>query len=495
MSALTQFFLKNIAEVYFFYGLSFFSMGLAVFLELSHASELDFSKALRPLAGFGLVHGTHEWFEMFLLYHPDIIANQPWDWISPFRLAMLSASFLMLVAFGARLISGSDRSHLQTIMLLTIIAVWLLGLLWVIQTQPGERPQVIAADVYTRYSLAIPGAALTVWGLLLQRRRFIQASMSRFGHDVTFAALAFGMYGGVGQLFAAPSTIFPSTYLNADVFLQWFGFPIQVFRALMACFAAIFIIRSLRAFEEESRRQIENLREAQLAERQHLEAIRAELLHRTVKAQESERQRIAHDLHDETGQTLTALGLGLRSLSQSIPTHPERAAQQAKHLETLALAGIEELQRMVGGLHPPQLDDLGLMAALRWYAGQIKSHYNLPVNIASVGPHTDLSPEIRVVFFRVAQEAITNVIRHANATQASIMFESDSHTARLCIEDDGQGFDVNTILAQQDTNHPHWGLLGMMERADLIGAQLTITSHPGQGTRVELQTPLENNHE
>jgi signal transduction histidine kinase len=169
---------------------------------------------------------------------------------------------------------------------------------------PVGKNQTLAADVYTRYSLAIPGAALTVWGLLVQRRKFFQAGMSGFGRDVSLAALAFGLYGGIGQLFASPSAIFPSPYINAEVFLRWFGFPIQVFRAAMACLAAVFIIRSLRAFEVESRRREEKLRDEQGAEQHRLEELRSELLHRTVQAQESERQRIARELHDETGPTI-----------------------------------------------------------------------------------------------------------------------------------------------------------------------------------------------
>jgi signal transduction histidine kinase len=108
----------------------------------------------------------------------------------------------------------------------------------------------------------------------------------------------------------APSNVFPSNFLNAENFLGWFGFPIQFFRSVMACIAAIAIISSLRAFEEETRRQIETLSNAQLAEHKRLELLRGELLRRTVRAQELERQRIARELHDELGQTLTALSAG-----------------------------------------------------------------------------------------------------------------------------------------------------------------------------------------
>ncbi len=482
---MAEFFTRNIITVYFFYGLSFFTMGLAVLIEIGHASELDFSQALRPLAGFGLVHGSHEWLEMFLLIHGHIASNPNSGWVDPVRLVLLAGSFLMLVIFGARLIAGQTGQRAQWSMVLAVLVVWIVGAAWVLSTQPDERARVIATDVYTRYSLAIPGAALAAWGLLLQRRKFIRMGMSAFGRDVAVAALAFAFYGCIGQLFASPSALFPSATLNSDAFLRWFGFPIQVFRACMATMAAVFIIRSLRSFGVENLRQINALREAQQAERQRLEETRSELLHRTVKAQESERQRIARELHDETGQTLTALGMGLRGLSETIGFDPERAAKQASQLEAVAMSGIDELQNMVAGLHPSQLDDLGLLAALRWYANQVSTRYGLKVEVISLGPPPELEPEERTVLFRIAQEALSNVVRHADATRAEVRLVHSPEQVCLIVEDNGQGFDVDDSLSN-DQVRPCWGLLGMIERATLAGGSCRITSEPGKGTRVEV---------
>ena len=488
---MAEVFARNIIAVYFFYGLSFFCMGLAVFLEVGHASELDFSRALRPLAGFGLVHGSHEWIEMFLLIRERTTGQLPAEsWIAPLRVVLLAVSFLFLVAFGARLITGPTRRRLFINMLAAVTVIWVVGLIGVLVFQPPETNRLVAADVYTRYALAIPGAALTVWGLALQRRQFFQSGMHSFGRDVALAALAFGLYGGIGQLFASPSAIFPSVYLNADVFARWFGFPIQVFRAFTASMAAVFIIRSLRAFEVESNLRINALHAAQLAEQRRLETLRAELLHRTVKAQESERRRISRELHDETGQTLTALGMGLRGLSEMIANNPPRAVAQDQQLESLATTGVKELQRMVAGLHPPQLDDLGLLAALRWYAGDVSERFGLPVNIHGHGPKPLLTSDIRAVVFRIAQEAITNVVRHAQASVVNVTLEYTPTNIHLLVEDDGQGFSVEEVLKHGASSATCWGLLGMQERAALVGGTCEIRSQPGQGTCVEISVPL-----
>jgi len=483
-------FTRNIILVYFFYGLSFFVMGLAILLEFGHSSKLDFARALRPLVGFGLIHGAHEWFEMFLLIHDRISGTLHAAWVLPFRLIALATSFLFLIAFGARLITGLSKPKLYIGLLSTITTIWVIGLLGVLFSGTTSQVRATAADVYTRYALAIPGALLTVWGLVIQRRKFIKIGMPGIGRDVLLAAIAFGLYGVVGQVFASPSPIFPSQYLNSQVFLQTFGFPIQVFRAIVATMAAVFITRSLRAFEVESNQRIDELRQAQVAEQQRLDELKAELLHRTVIAQESERQRIARELHDETGQTLTALGMGLRGMSETILTNRNRAIEQANQLEKLAVEGVDELQRMVTGLHPPQLDDLGLLAAIRWYANDVSSHTGIPININSHGPKPQLSADIRAVVFRIAQEAITNVIRHANASRIDIQLDYSANNIYLRVEDNGQGFNTDVVLKKKPGKPTAWGLLGMSERASLVGGTCNIFSHPGKGTLIEVNVPL-----
>ena len=478
----------DIITVYFLYGLSFFSMGLAILLEVGRSSELDFARALRALAGFGLVHGTHEWLEMFLLIHPPTDASALSVWIGSGRVVLLAVSFLFLIQFGTRLVVGPIRTRLAWQLLGVIALIWTVGLIWLFLTEsPLQR--LVAADVYTRYSLAIPGAALAAWGLFLQRQKFLQAGMSDFGRDVIIAAVAFGLYGGVGQLFAARSGVFPSGFLNADTFLAWFGFRIQLFRSVMACIAAVAIIRSLRAFEEETRRQIEALSQSQLAERRRLEELREELLRQTVRAQELERQRIARELHDEVGQTLTALGMGLRAISDNVVLHPERIPKQARELQGVVATGLFGLQNLITGLHPPQLDDFGLVAAVRWYAAQVGERSGVAVGVSSQGEEAELPPEVRTVLYRIVQECVTNVVRHAKTDRAEVQILFRGAEVCIRVEDKGRGFDVDMALTRRE--YPCWGLLGIQERAALVGGVCVIQSEPGMGTLVEVVVPFE----
>ena len=234
--------------------------------------------------------------------------------------------------------------------------------------------------------------------------------------------------------------------------------------------------------------QIENLSRAQQAERQRLDELHSELLRRTVRAQELERQRIARELHDEIGQTLTALGMGLRAISDSASTRPERVNKQARELQSVVDTGLSGLQNLIMGLHPPQLDDFGLMAALRWFSVQVKDRFGLTVTVTSRGDEADLAEEVRTVLYRIVQESIINVTRHANADHAGVLVVFDEDEVNILVEDNGCGFDVDATLNK--SGNPSWGLLGMQERAALVGGECVILSTPGAGTLIQVCMPL-----
>jgi len=206
-----------------------------------------------------------------------------------------------------------------------------------------------------------------------------------------------------------------------------------------------------------------------------------------VRAQELERQRIAQELHDELGQTLTALGMGLRAIAGNA-SRPEKVNSQARQLRRIVEEGISALQNLVSGLHPPQLDDFGLLPTLRWYVDEVKDRFGLTVTVSRRGDEADLPMDVRTVLYRIVQESLTNVIRHAEIDRANVLIVFDEKEVCIRVEDAGCGFDLNDTLRQ--TRHPSWGLLGMIERATLIGGECQIESAPGGGTVVEVVVPL-----
>ncbi len=477
----------SLAFIFFFYGLAFFSMGVAIMLEIGHVSDPRLRHALRLLAVFGLVHGSHEWMEMF-----DNLGLLPLSRFSPLawdslRVAVLAWSFLALSAFGASLLAKDERTRRLSLLVPTGLALlWASGLLVMRSRFPNPAELWAAADVWTRYVLAVLGALLACAGLLAQQRAFRQAGMARYGRDSLWAAVAFAWYGAVGQVFTRPSLLPPSTIINSDLFQHLFGFPIQLLRAVAAITVAVFVVRFLRSWEVGIQREIAELQRSRLQEAERREMLRGELLRRVVGAQEAERKRIARELHDATGQTLTAIGLGLRGVTGILHQDLDKAAANLRQLQTLVANALNELQHVIADLRPSHLDDLGLPAALRWYCGEVQARAPLVVEVEVGGEPWEVPGEVTTALFRIAQEALTNVVRHAEADRVRVSLVYAPEAVSLEVFDDGRGFDPELI---EPGKGEAWGLAGMSERALLIGGELHVESGPGEGTRVKVSVP------
>ncbi len=213
-----------------------------------------------------------------------------------------------------------------------------------------------------------------------------------------------------------------------------------------------------------------------------------ELVRQLVNAQERERGRIARELHDETGQKLTALAMGLAAVDASLVSEPARAQGLIRNLRDVADQSITELRNIMADLRPAQLDDLGLVPALRWYVGQYTGwHPGLSVTLSADRMPKRLLPEFETVLFRAAQEALTNIARHAGASQVAIELSHDTNGVRLIVTDNGSGFDVNAPPKYERGSG--LGLVGMRERVALVGGTCTVESEPGRGTRIVIELP------
>jgi len=402
----------------------------------------------------------------------------------------LAFSFLSLTAFGASLLSPSDKIRRLSLLLPLIqSAIWVFGLLIIRGRYSIEGGLLDVVDVWSRYTLGIPAAVAASVGLIAQQRAFRKVGMVRFGRDSLWAAVAFAWYGLVGQMFTRQSALPPSTIINQDLFLELFGFPIQLMRAVAAGAAAIFVIRFLRSFEVETQQKIADLQMERLKEAERREALRGELLRRVVAAQEAERQRIARELHDETGQALTAVGLGLRGVSVSLHANSERASQNLHQLEKLVANALDELQRLIADLRPSHLDDLGLPATLRWWAEEVESRVPITVIVEIVGRGGGLSAPVRLALFRITQEALTNVVKHAKAAVATVKLVYNAENVSVVVSDNGCGFDMEQVMS--DAFRPSWGLLGIQERASLLGGHVTIESQLEKGTTIMVTIPYQ----
>ncbi|MGQ9571724.1 MAG: PAS domain S-box protein [Dehalococcoidia bacterium] len=212
-------------------------------------------------------------------------------------------------------------------------------------------------------------------------------------------------------------------------------------------------------------------------------------LHQVTKAQEEERKRIARELHDETAQELVALSRQLDSLICA----PEKMSKRNIRL----LEGIrEQVDKLLAGvrrfsqdLRPSVIDDLGLLPALEWLVSDLERHFDMTVGMAVLGPERRFPPDVELILFRIAQEALRNVWRHSEASRAWVTVEFGDGKTTLTVTDNGKGFEVPRSTADL-TGVGKLGLAGMEERARLVGGKLTLESEPGKGTTVTAEVPV-----
>jgi signal transduction histidine kinase len=228
-----------------------------------------------------------------------------------------------------------------------------------------------------------------------------------------------------------------------------------------------------------------NLANAALRER---ELARAELLRKVITAQEDERKRVARELHDETTQALAALLMRVDQAAEAVRAGKTPALEE---LRTLADRALADVHRLILDLRPSVLDDLGLASAVRWYAERTLSSRGVAVR-CEFGELPVLTPELETALFRICQETLSNVARHAQASHVLVELRVEGRQLCIDVEDDGVGFDQSTVARRE--GRPHWGLLGIQERADLLGGQARFDSTPGAGTRVEVRIPLSQEH-
>ncbi|MBZ0299521.1 MAG: sensor histidine kinase [Anaerolineae bacterium] len=218
-------------------------------------------------------------------------------------------------------------------------------------------------------------------------------------------------------------------------------------------------------------------------ERQEKEALRARYVSGVIVAQEDERKRIARELHDSTGQSLTSILVGLQNLKTS--TSPEEIASRSDELRGVISRTIDEVRNLAWQLRPSALDDLGLLSALDHYISEFQTRYDIPVDFVANGLAQRLPREMETSIYRIIQEALTNIARHAQANYASVMIDKRQSTLRIVIEDDGIGFDPNRV---QDRS---LGLQGIRERAALFQGTITLESRPSQGTALFVTLPYD----
>ena len=211
---------------------------------------------------------------------------------------------------------------------------------------------------------------------------------------------------------------------------------------------------------------------------------RQQLSRQILQAQEEERYRLARELHDEAAQSLTTLLVYIRLLERA--KNPDEAQRHIQELRDLTARALEDVRRVAVDLRPTILDDLGLTAALEWRVDELNKHNGVHASIAVDGIDRRLTRDTELVLYRVGQEALSNVNRHAAASRVKVFLRREGGLCVLQVIDNGAGFDP----AQVDQRDGRGlGLVGMRERIAMIGGELEVTSQPGAGTEITARVP------
>jgi len=488
---MTEFHLTTII-VFFIYGLAFFSMGLAIAMETGRRSPLlAEARVLRPLAVFGLLHGIHEWMEIFILELQWVEITIPlyWSWV---RLVLLVVSFASLIAYGVQVLRPPKRLAAMDawvgagFLALYAAVVLLVGSFsWQDITKWLTR-----ADIFARYILAVPGATVAAMALFSQAKQAHAKGRGALSASLKWAAFGFVFYG-ITQIFVSESNFFPANRLNAVLFFDTVGIPIQVLRAGLALTITAGLIRASQIVENERQYQFNAVQEERLEALERVqdemikrESLQRELLRHIVIAQEEERSRISRELHDELAQILTGFSLDLATLKARC-ADDKTVSATVERLQNLSRQMSQGLHRLVHDLRPAQLDDLGLIPALQHLVDDLSRRMKMEIKFDVIGERLRMDSLIETVFFRVTQEALTNITRYAQTNRVEIKLEFFPKHTVLEVRDFGVGFDANTL-----SNLPNkFGITGMQERVRAVNGQFELESKPGDGTLVKISVP------
>jgi len=225
-----------------------------------------------------------------------------------------------------------------------------------------------------------------------------------------------------------------------------------------------------------------------ITERKQADELRAQLTRQVMTAQDEERRRIARELHDETGQALTGLLVGLRTIERSETL--AQAVELTEQLRELAAGSLADVRRLARGLHPSILDDLGLATAVRRYVEEFTRLYGIVVDVRIKGLDSNRVPlHVQTTVYRVLQEALNNVAKHAAAQRVSVRLRREMTTVELWVQDDGVG--IKPLRAPTPGERRGLGLISMRERVALLGGSVLVESQPGAGTTVTACIPYE----
>jgi signal transduction histidine kinase len=461
---ISQFFDQNQQLILFVYGLTFFVMGLAIMLQGRRASRLELARSLGWLAAFGIAHGLNEWGDLFI---PIQAGYTPQPIVRLFyvvQLILLGVSFAFLFQFGVSLLNTLGRGERLRSLPLILFCLWLFVTFFVLTTVVVDtRTWYRTSNSLARYFIAFPAGLLAAYGLREHAiKRIAPLQVPVIYNTLRIAGLLLFLYAIFSGLIPPPVSFLPGSILNTSSFENWTGVPPMAIRSLIGIVLVLVIIRALEIFQVETDRRIEALEQRSIIN--------------------AERERIARDLHDGAIQKVYTAGLLVESASKLAATEPELAIRLDR-AQTVLNDSISDLRRNLTELNPnsspdpePLATHLERIASNPDYAAMVKIRLDM-----KIAPDASLGPVRTGHLLSILNEALSNIVRHADARRVLIQAEDIGEALRIVVSDDGVG------LSGKASNG--YGLRNMHDRARLLNGQLDIQNAAPKGTLVTIELP------
>ncbi|HLY28719.1 MAG TPA: sensor histidine kinase [Aggregatilineales bacterium] len=455
-----NFFTLNRPLLLFAYGQTFFVMGLAIFLQSRRHSRLRLARDLRWLAAFGILHGLHEWGDVFIPIQASYLPQPVVELLLVFQVMLLAASFVCLMIFGA--VALQPRWPRAGRLLALVVVAWALFFGIALLASPSFQDSFALGSTWARYLLGLPGSLVAAYGLRYQAENTVKPlGASRIYNTLRIAGFALLAYAVLGGLLVSSADYFPANVVNRDLIEGLSGVPVEAFRSLVGLALAVSIIRALEIFDLEVDRLIEDMEIGSI--------------------QIAERDRIGQEIHDGAIQGIYSASLILESM-QPMLNGSKEAATRLDRAQHVLDDVITDLRRYIVSLRADSPGE-SLLTGIQKLVHDPRYSSLLDIQLkAEIDP--TLQPYQTSHLLSVVQECLSNAIRHANARRVTVALHRAQEGLALSITDDGKGFDPDKV----DLGY---GVRAMRDRARLLGGTLNIEGSTGKGTTITLVMPEE----
>jgi signal transduction histidine kinase len=468
---LHNFFTANHIIVLSLYGQVFFVLGLSIALQSWRHSRLALARHLNWLAAFGFAHAMNEWGDVFIPIQAQYMAPPFVEALSILQSILLAVSFACLFQFGVETLRPLPGRwqwlRYLPVTALTLWAAWQFGPAAASAADTTAWHQT--GSIVARYGLGFPGGLLAAYGLRRQARELIAPlHIAHILRTLQVAGLALAGYSVLAGLVVPPGPFFPADRLNTVQVEQLTAIPVPVFRSLLGLILALAIIHALEVFRVELDRRLSSMEEMQILV--------------------AERERIGRELHDGTLQTIYAAGLLLQAAEREL-VRADAAPGLSRLQQSMQLLNqaVADIRGYIGTLRPAP-DSRSLAAGLRDLATApyLRSLVDVSLDL-DLPEKQSLSPAYVGHLLAIANEALSNVARHAQATQARLSATAGGGRLRLEIQDNGRGLPPDYVVG--------YGLRNMQDRARLLGGAMALDTQTGHGTTVTVDVPWGEDNE